>query len=134
MRSVNEGMSGIMMIGGVPYIVAAQKIRDTGMLLPPNGVVFMSRAMDAEFIRDVEHDTLLNFSIQPVEVFNNVPTAADDESGFKTVREDGAVNSYSVMRDVFDCSAFCLRLVTDREIAQFGKRMFMQNFILFQIV
>ena len=120
MRSADEGMSGIMMIGGVPYILAAQKIRDTAMLLPPNGVVFMTRAMDAEFTRDVEHDTLLRFSILPVDVFNNVPTAADDETGFKTVREDGSVNSYSVMRDVFDCSAFSLRLVTDREIAQLG--------------
>ena len=133
MRSTEEGFSGIMMVYGVPYIVAAQKIRDTAMLLPANGVVFMTRAMDAEFIKDVEHDTLLRFSILPVDVFNNVPTAADSENGFKTVREDGAVNSYSVMRDVFDCSAFCLRLVTDREIAQLGKRMFMQNFILIVI-
>ena len=133
MQSADESVKGILMIGGVPFIVAAQKIRDTAMLLPPNGVVFMSRAMDAEFIRDVEHDTLLNFSILPVDVFNNVPTAADDTTGFKTVREDGAVNSYSIMRDVFDCSAFCLRLVTDREIAQLGKRMFMQNFILIVI-
>lgn len=133
MNSVDEGMKGILMIGGVPHIMAAQKIRDTAMLLPPNGVVFMTRAMDAEFIRDAEHDTLLHFSILPVDVFNTVPTAADDVTGFKTVREDGAVNSYSVVRDVFDCSAFCLRLVTDREIAQLGKRMFMQNFILIVI-
>ena len=130
MRSTEEGLSGIMMVHGVPFIVAAQKIRDTAMLLPSNGVVFMTRVMDAEFVREVEHDTLLRFSILPVDVFNNVPTAADNETGFKTVREDGAVNSYSVMRDVFDCSAFCLRLVTDKEIAQLGKRMFMQNFIL----
>ena len=133
MRSADESMTGILMVGGVPHIMAAQKIRDTAMLLPPNGVVFMMRAMDADFIKDVEHDTLLRFSILPVNVFNNVPTAADDETGFKTVREDGAVNSYSVMRDMFDCSAFCLRLVTDREIAQLGKRMFMQNFILIVI-
>lgn len=133
MRSADEGMTGILMIGGMPYIMAAQKIRDTAMLLPPNGVVFMTRAMDAGFIKDVEHDTLLRFSILPVDVFNNVPAAADDETAFKTVREDGAVNSYSVMRDMFDCAAFCLRLVTDREIAQFGKRMFMQNFILIVI-
>ena len=133
MRSADEGMAGILMINGVPHLMAAQKIRDTGMLLPPNGVVFMTRAMDAGFIKDVEHDTLLRFSILPVDVFNNVPTAADDDTGFKTVREDGAVNSYSIMRDMFDCSAFCLRLVTDREIAQLGKRMFMQNFILIVI-
>jgi len=130
MSGTDEGLMGIVMISGVPHIMAAQKIRDTAMLLPANGVVFVTRAMDAGFIKDTEHDTLLNFSIVPVDVFNNVRMPADDETGFKTVREDGAVNSYSVVRDVFDCSAFCLRLVTDREIAQLGKRMFMQNFVL----
>ena len=130
MSGTDEGLMGIVMISGVPHIMAAQKIRDTAMLLPSNGVVFMTRAMDADFIKDVEHDTLLNFSIVPVEEFNNVGMPADDATGFKTVREDGAVNSYSVVRDVFDCSAFCLRLVTDREIAQLGKRMFIQNFVL----
>ena len=133
MRSADEGMTGILMIGGVPHIMAAQKIRDTAMLMPANGVVFITRAMDADFIRDVEHDTLLRFSVLAADVFNNVPVASDDATGFKIVREDGAVNSYSVMRDVFDCAAFCLRLVTDREIAQLGKRMFMQNFILIVI-
>ena len=44
MQSDDEGVKGILMIGGVPHIVAAQKIRETAMLLPPNGVVFMSRA------------------------------------------------------------------------------------------
>lgn len=133
MNSVDEGMAGIMMVGGVPHLMAAQKIRDTAMLLPPNGVLFITRAMDADFIKTVEHDTLLRFTVRTVDEFNNLPTAADSTTGFKTVREDGAVNSYSIMRDVFDCAAFCLRLVTDREIAQLGKRMFMQNFILIVI-
>lgn len=64
----------------------------------------MTRAVDADFIRDVEHDTLLRFSVLDVNMFNNVPVAADDTTGFKTVREDGAVNSYSVMRE-------CVRLL-----------------------
>ena len=100
------------------------------MLLPPNGVVFMTRAIDADFIKDVEHDTLLRFTVLPVEAFNSLPVAADDVNAFKIVREDGSINSYSVVRDVFDCAAFCLRLVTGREIAQLGKRLFLQNFIL----
>lgn len=130
MNSADEGLVGILMIGGVPHIMAAQKIRDTAMLLPANGVEFMTRAMDADFIKDVAHDTLLNFTIMPVDVFNNVPAPADGDTGFKTVREDGAVNSYSIIRDVFDCAAFCVRLVTDREIAKLGRRMFIQNFVL----
>ncbi|WP_374288024.1 CHASE4 domain-containing protein [Desulfovibrio desulfuricans] len=63
MSGADEGLMGIVMISGVPHIMAAQKIRDTAMLLPTNGVVFMTRAIDAGFIKDVEHDTLLNFSI-----------------------------------------------------------------------
>ena len=130
MSSSEEGLAGVMMIGSVPHIIAAQKIRDTSMLLPANGVVFMTRAIDADFIKDVEHDTLLRFTVLPVEAFNSLPVAADDVNAFKIVREDGSINSYSVVRDVFDCAAFCLRLVTGREIAQLGKRMFLQNFIL----
>lgn len=35
MSSADESMAGIVMIGGVPHLMAAQKIRDTAMLLPP---------------------------------------------------------------------------------------------------
>lgn len=130
MDSMEEGLAGILTIGDMPYIIAAQKIRDTAMLLPANGVVVMTRAMDPDFIKDVEHDTLLFFAILPVEAFDTLPVVADEATSFKTVREDGAINSYSVMRDVFGNAAICLRLVTGREIAQLGNRMFMQNFIL----
>lgn len=128
--SSDEDIAGVIMIGSVPHIIAAQKIRDTAMLLPANGVVFMTRAIDADFIRDVEHDTLLRFAVLPVEAFNNLDVPADDVNAFKIVREDGSINSYSVMRDVFDVAAFSLRLVTGREIAKLGKQMFLQNFIL----
>ena len=130
MGQSDENLAGILMIGGVPHIVAAQKIRDTAMLLPANGVVFMSRAIDTDFIAGVAHDTLLHFSILPVDAFSSLPTPADETNDFKTVREDGVMSSYSIMRDVFGGAAFCLRLVTDRDIAELGKRMFIQNFIL----
>lgn len=125
-----DGLSGIIMVNGVPHIVAAHKIRDTAMVLPSNGAVVMTRVVDAAFIAEVERSLLLRFSLLPVSAFADAAAAAEDAAQFKTVRDGESISSYSVIHDVFGHPAFCLHLVSDRAIAQLGGRMFVQNFVL----
>jgi Predicted periplasmic ligand-binding sensor domain len=125
----DDKLVGIVMVSGVPHIVAAHKIRDTAMVLPANGAVVMTRSIDADFVAETERNTLLRFSILPVGAVA-AAAAEEDDTLFKTVREGESISSYSIMRDVFGRAAFCLHLVTDRAIARLGRRMFAQNFVL----
>ena len=130
MGSMEEVLTGIVMVNGTPHIFSARKIRDTAMVLPANGVLIMARAIDGRFIATVAHDTLLKFSVTPVVTYEYESALANAETGYKIAANHGVLTTYSIVDDAFGNAAFCLKLDTDRGIMVLGRQMFVQNFLL----
>ncbi|MBO4369539.1 MAG: EAL domain-containing protein [Desulfovibrio sp.] len=129
-RRDSDAVFGIINIQNSMFVVAAHRIYDGNKLKPPRGILVMARSLDESFVAEAEKMIRLQFSIVPKERFDNLAFEKDDTHSFKIVKEKHFFRVYSLCNDLFGNPAYCLELVTDRDISKMGQSMSLKNCIL----
>lgn len=124
-----ESTEGFIYIKGIAQIISLHKVYDSYKEVPSNGYIIISTAIDKKFRDLVQRTSGLQFSIVPLNTYNNIDTT-NIINGCKFVEHKDKLYSYYIVNDIFNNPSFCLEIQKQRDIAAFGKEISQKNFLL----
>lgn len=123
-----DGTSGILLIGGQPYLIASSRVTNNNDLSSSNGAMIIGRLLDDEYVKKINPSIEGSLKIQPFENLRNDPAnknwvdkISKEQPNFIWVVNDKMLYGYTLFNDFKGRPVFLVKMDAQRTIFQEGR-------------